>query len=485
MSLKSFTAKLAVAALLATSLALPVTAASAAGNDAVLPAPVISSSNGTPTIQFEDGVVAPDGLEYHWFYRAGRYYSTASAGSLLTLENPANDKWDAVVACVSLSQPTAAWKYNCSSELKFSESFDRFRSAAVLNGSRHVDGVQRVELPSFVDPSSARYVWWRSGKPILGATSATYTIAPEDIGYRITVRVSYVHPFGLNGSGTDIFDAVYGLRGRLSAAHPTLSGKTSRGSKATVNLGSWTPGTKFAFQWMRNGNAIKGETKGTYTISTADAGRSIFVEVTGSKPGFNTVLRRTQNSLDVPELKLATSAPKLSGTAQVGKTLSMAPGKWTAGATLKIQWYSTGQKSGSTKLIKGATGTSYTVQPGDVGRYVWALVTGSKAQYETKSISTMASQWVVKGNLAAATPKITGTVKVGKTLTAKAGTWTSGTKLRYQWLSNGKTIRNAIKSTHKVTRNDVSQKISVKVTGSKSGYNSKLLTSNTTVKVKS
>lgn len=72
--------------------------------------------------------------------------------------------------------------------------------------------------------------------------------------------------------------------------------------------------------------------------------------------------------------------------------------------------------------------------------------------------------------LKAKKPKITGTAQAGKTLKAKPGAWTSGTKFSYQWLRNGTKIANATKSSYQVKAKDRGKKISVKVTGKKSGY---------------
>lgn len=71
------------------------------------------------------------------------------------------------------------------------------------------------------------------------------------------------------------------------------------------------------------------------------------------------------------------------------------------------------------------------------------------------------------------TPKISGTGKVGKTLTAKAGTWKPAkVKLAYQWLRDGEPIAKATKSKYKLTKADAGRRITVAVTGSKSGYES-------------
>ncbi|QTV79163.1 hypothetical protein [Microbacterium sp. NIBRBAC000506063] len=51
----------------------------------------------------------------------------------------------------------------------------------------------------------------------------------------------------------------------------------------------------------------------------------------------------------------------------------------------------------------------------------------------------------------AAVPTVSGSHAVGKTLTAKRGTWTSGTTFSYQWYAGGKAISKATSSTLKVT----------------------------------
>lgn len=83
------------------------------------------------------------------------------------------------------------------------------------------------------------------------------------------------------------------------------------------------------------------------------------------------------------------------------------------------------------------------------------------------------------------TPTTSGTAKVGKTLTAKPGTWKpSGVKLSYQWYRSGSKISGATKSSYKLTSKDKAKKITVKVTGTKSGYLSVTKTSKSTAAVK-
>ncbi len=87
--------------------------------------------------------------------------------------------------------------------------------------------------------------------------------------------------------------------------------------------------------------------------------------------------------------------------------------------------------------------------------------------------------------VAAGKPTIKGKAVVGKKLTAKPGSWTpAGVTFTYQWLRNGKVIKHATGSKYRLTSKDKGKKVSVRVTGSKSGYASATNTSNPTKKVK-
>jgi hypothetical protein len=71
----------------------------------------------------------------------------------------------------------------------------------------------------------------------------------------------------------------------------------------------------------------------------------------------------------------------------------------------------------------------------------------------------------------ASVPTITGTGKVGQTVTAKAGQWTPKPgAVTYQWKRGGTAIKGATSSTYKLVTNDAGKSITVSVTGSKTGY---------------
>ena len=82
------------------------------------------------------------------------------------------------------------------------------------------------------------------------------------------------------------------------------------------------------------------------------------------------------------------------------------------------------------------------------------------------------------------TPTVSGPLKVGKTLTADAGTWTPVPTLAYQWYRSGKRIKGATKAAYKLTKSDKKKTLKVRVTARGAGLQTVSKTSAATSKVK-
>ncbi|QXT64154.1 hypothetical protein [Tessaracoccus palaemonis] len=261
----------------------------------------------------------------------------------------------------------------------------------------------------------------------------------------------------------------------VTSAVPTISGTIKVGSKVSAKAGTWTDGATLKYQWNADGKAISGATSSSYTIPASLAGKKLSVTVTGTKLPWTSV-SKTSGASTVAKATLTSATPKISGTVKVGSKVTAKAGTWTSGTTLKYQWKVNG------KSISGATKSTYTPTASRKGDKLTVTVTGSKSGYTTVA-KTSAASTVKAGTLKTVTPKISGTAKVGKKLTAKAGSWTSGTKLSYQWYANGKAIKKATKSTFTATSTQQGKKITVKVTGKKSGYTTVTKVSKATAKV--
>jgi len=169
----------------------------------------------------------------------------------------------------------------------------------------------------------------------------------------------------------------------------------------------------------------------------------------------------------------------VTGSATVGSTLTASPGSWgPAPVAVSFEWLRNGVP------IAGAAGATYVVQPADLGGFVSVRVTGAKAGY-TSSVVASPAVVIAAGTLKAVTPKITGSVKVGKKLTAKAGKWApSSVKFSYRWYRSGKAIKGATKATYSLKSADKGKKITVAVKGVATGYKAVTKKSKSTTKVR-
>ena len=308
------------------------------------------------------------------------------------------------------------------------------------------------------------FQWLVDGFAVTGTSSEkTFTLTADHVGKRITARLS-------TGSGGGVLhvSATSGVVQSgiaLTAPVPTVAGKTTVGQVLTATPGTWGPApVTLAYQWYRAGVKITGATAATYTLTTADQGKTLTVHVIGSKAGYTTVDRASAKTAAISGL-LTSPTPTVSGTTRVGQKLTATPGTWgPAPVTLAYQWYRAGVK------ITGATAATYTLTTADQGKTLTVHVIGSKTGYTTVDKAS-AKTAPISGLLTAATPTITGTLTVGSTLTAKPGTWgPAPVAFTYQWYRAGVAITGATNATYRLVAADKATGIKVKVTGTKTGY---------------
>lgn len=146
------------------------------------------------------------------------------------------------------------------------------------------------------------------------------------------------------------------------------------------------------------------------------------------------------------------SLPAISGTPQVGNTLTVSHGTWTNSPNVIVdQWFR------GTTPVSGANGTTYNLTSADVGSQmsVEEFASNSTGPTQVMSIQTAA----VTNNsvpVNTAIPTISGITQVGQTLTATYGTWTNNpTSFSGQWYRDGSAISGQSSLTYTITSLDV------------------------------
>ncbi len=297
------------------------------------------------------------------------------------------------------------------------------------------------------------FKWYRaedsagSGKTaIAGATAKTYVLQPSDLGKYISFEVTPVAATGI-AQGAAVESARTGAVAPAEAA-PTATapaitgglkvGETLTGSYTYSDINGDLEGTT-TFKWYRAENssgsgktAIAGATAITYVLQADDLGKYISFEVTpvaatGIAQGIAVQSAWTGKVVPAEAAPTATVSA-ITGILRVGETLT---GHYTYSdingdleGTTTFQWYRANDSEGSGKTaIPGVTATAitYVLQPEDLGKYISfeVIPVAATGIAQGTAVESARTGKVVPAEAAptATAPAITGSLKVGETLT--------------------------------------------------------------------
>ncbi len=214
----------------------------------------------------------------------------------------------------------------------------------------------------------------------------------------------------------------------------------------------------------------------SYTVTSADLNKLLTLRVTGSKPGYSSTPVTSNGITGLPLPSLTTAAPAaITGSGEVGTALQGTPPTWDQpGVTSVFQWLRDGV------AIPAQTALTYTVTATDIGKVLSLRVTGSKSGYSDTVVTSNGIAGVPQPSLVTSAPAaISGSGQVGSTLQGTAPTWVQGgVAATYQWLRDGTAIAGQTGPTYAVTATDLDRVLSLRVTGSKSGWSDTVVTSN-------
>ncbi len=305
--------------------------------------------------------------------------------------------------------------------------------------SRTVTAGQSVAFNVVASSAAAlSYQWLKSGTPLAGAISSSYTIGAAtaaDAG-NYTVRVT-------NSAGSVTSNAAILTVNAAStpsvpgaAAPPVITAQPAARSVApgaSFTLTVTATGTApLAYQWRKDGTPLPGATSASYTVAAADASHAgTYVAIVANSAGTTT---------SAPALIAVGIAPAIV-TPPASQTLA-------AGAALSLTVVATGSPAPAYQWFKdnvplaGATAAFYTVaaaQPGHAGLYhVTATNSLGSARSANASIILHAPPSIT-------TPPLGQTVNAGERvqLSVTAGGIPAPT---FQWLRDGVEIPDATAS---------------------------------------
>ena len=178
---------------------------------------------------------------------------------------------------------------------------------------------------------------------------------------------------------------------------PTISGTVRVGETLTAETSAIADadgmsGAVFTHQWLADDTEIAGATSSSYTLVDADVGKTIKVRVifTDNDDNEETLTSEATAAVAPRPNSPATGAPTISGTAQVGETLTVdtsgiddADGM--SGAVFSYQWLANGAD------VAGATSDTYTPVADDVGKAIKVKVSFRDDRNHQESLTSAAT----------------------------------------------------------------------------------------------
>jgi hypothetical protein len=205
-----------------------------------------------------------------------------------------------------------------------------------------------------------------------------------------------------------------------NTATPTISGTPQENATLTADNGTWSGSpTSYAYAWSRcdkNGDAcstISGATAKTYVLQQADVDKTVRVAVTAKNAEGSTSATSAPTAVvSSAAAPASTQTPAISGTVQIGSTLTVSDGSWNGSPTSFVYAWSRCDASGSScSTIGGQTAHTYQLQQVDAGTTLRATVTAANSAGST-AVTTVPTAVVPGPAPSTGCPGGTGTIQV-------------------------------------------------------------------------
>jgi hypothetical protein len=291
-----------------------------------------------------------------------------------------------------------------SSKLDVSTDGAPLTGTATISGTAAYGQTLTASLTGSNNTGTLSYQWMRDGSDISSATSSTYTLAEDDIGSTISVKITSDVQ---TGTRTSAATSVVQKADAASPAAPVLSGKTQTSVTLTAAAGyeyiCVADGAAVSTGTWQDSNVFSGLTSAT----AYDIYQRIKETATHHASAVSTKLDVTTDGDPL------TGTANISGTAVFGQTLTASLTGSNNSGTLSYQWV-----RGSSD-ISSATGSTYTLVEADIGSTISVKITSS---VETGTRTSAATSAVQKADAASpAAPALSGKTQASVTLAPVAG----------------------------------------------------------------
>jgi hypothetical protein len=291
------------------------------------------------------------------------------------------------------------------------------------------------------------YAWQRGDaingySNIPGATSATYTTVPADVGESIRVVVTATNVDG-SLSATSAPTQAVAPPPVNSTAPAAPTGTYMNGSTLTPDNGTWNSPATFSYGWLScPGNATSVtasctpvSTKATYALTASDIGTKIAVIVTATSIGGSTTATSALTPVIAGQPLTQVTPPSITGNPQPPNTLYANPGSWSVTLTaVNYDWDRCDADGVSNCTLVAADTAHYTLTSVDDGH---TIVLVANVSSPGRVATGQSAPLVIQDQplpQATVLPTVTGTTVRTNLMGATGGVWTNSPRtLTYQW----------------------------------------------------
>ena len=368
--------------------------------------------------------------------------------------------------------------------------------------------VSRISDRDGMDNATLSYQWLADDAEIPGATSSRYTVAAADLGKTLKVRVSFTDDRGTEETVTSVATQEVRLPNRAPFGKPVVLGTLEVGQTLTADVSgirdaNGLTNATFRYWWSGfSGPVPVGE---EYTLVDRDEGPCdcrLTVTYTDDD-GYHEQVESERIGVVAPRANSpAISAPVITGTAQVGETLTadttgIADADGLSGATFTYQWVANDGTADTD--IAGATDSTYTLVADDEGKTIKVRVSFTDDAGNDETLTSTATDTVsyaiqqqTSDSPATGAPVITGTAQVGETLMADTSGIADNDGLNsvsysYQWIRidglSDTDIAGGTDSSYTLVADDQGKTIKMRVPFTDNAGNNESLTSAATATV--
>ncbi len=319
------------------------------------------------------------------------------------------------------------------------------------------------------------YQWLADGQAISGANGATLSLSQNQVGKAISVQASYTDLLGAQESVISSATASASHVNTLPTGGVIITGNAIQYDVLTANTSTLADQDGLGalnYQWYANGTAISNATSNTYSLTQAEVGKAITVQVSytdlqnTSESATSLATATVQNVNDLPTGGVVITGDAIQYGLLTADTSSL--DDLDGLGTLSYQWFSDGT------AISNATSNTYSLTQAEVGKAISVAVSYVDGFGQTETVNSLDNGGFLIHGAGVNVTNVNDLPTGGVTINGDAiqyGVITADTStladldglgiISYQWLADGHAINGANGATLSLSQNQVGKAISV------------------------